>query len=48
MNYYWWLVKVYLVVAFGFFPKILGGDGGLKIVGLREKECSFSGADNMR
>ena len=25
--FYWWLVTVTLVVAFGFYPKVLGGGG---------------------
>ena len=36
------------MVAFGFRPKILGGGGDLCIVILLKKECSFSGADNVR
>ena len=44
----WWLVRVTFVVAFGFFPKILGGGGNLQIVILLEKECNFSDADNVR
>ena len=47
MNY-WWLIRVTLVVAFGFLPKILGDGGDLQIVILLEKECSFSGADTVR
>ena len=35
--------------CFWFFcPKILGGGRDLPIVVLLEKECSFSGADNVR
>ena len=35
------------VVAFSFLPKILGGGVDLPIVILLEKECSFSGTDNV-
>ena len=49
VSFYWWLVRVTLVVAFGFFcPKIFGGGANLRIVILLEKECSFSAADNVR
>ena len=44
----WWFVRVTLVVAFGFCPKILGGGGDLQNVILLEKECIFSSADNVR
>ena len=44
----WWLVRVTLVVAFGFCPKILGGGEGLWLVILLKKECNFSSADNVR
>ena len=46
------LMRIYmfiLVVAFGLFaPKFLGGGGDLQFVILLEKECSFSGADNVK
>ena len=47
LSFFWWLVRVTLVVAFGFCPKIFGGGGNLQIVILLEKECKFSGTDNM-
>ena len=31
MIIYWWLVRVPLVIAFGFLPKILGEGGDLRI-----------------
>ena len=46
--YYWWLVRIPLVVAFGFLPKILGDGKDLQIIVLLEKECSFNSADNVR
>ena len=39
-------LRVTLVCAFS--PKIWGGGGDLEIVALLEKECSFTGADNVR
>ena len=36
------------LVLLTFCPKIFGGDGDLQIVALLEKECSFTGADNVR
>ena len=36
------------MVTFGFCLKILGGGRDLQILVLLEKECSFSGADNVR
>ena len=36
------------MVAFGFYPKILGGGGDLQIIVLPKNECSFSGGDNVR
>ena len=32
VNCFWWLVRVTLVVAFGFLPKILGGSRALWMV----------------
>ena len=36
------------MVVFDFLPKILGGCRDLQIVILLEKECGFSGADDVR
>ena len=36
------------MVAFGLYPKILGGGGDLWIIFLLENECSLSGVDNHR
>ena len=45
---HWWLVRVTLVAALGFCPRILGSSRGLRIVILLEKECSLSTVDNHR
>ena len=42
---YWWLVRVTLVVAFGFSPEILGGGRGSVNGALIFYECSLSGVD---
>ena len=43
-----WLVRVILVVAFGFCPKMLGGVRDLRSILLSFYECRFSGGNTMR
>ena len=37
-----------LLVAFGFFPQVLGGDGDLPMVLLSFYECRLSGGDTQK
>ena len=46
--FYWLLIRVTLVVAFGFCPKILGGGRDLQIILLSFYECRFDDGDTMR
>ena len=46
---YWWLIRITLVVAFGFLPQNFSEVVRTYILSfLFEKDCNFSGADNMR
>ena len=44
---FWWLVRVTLLVAFGFLPKNFASWQGASSFFL-ENECSLSGVDNHR
>ena len=44
----WWLVRVTLMVAFGFFPKMLRGGGDLRMILLLLYACNLNSVDNQR